>query len=68
MNLVFACNIVWVFHLMVHITFSVIGRMKEDEWFVVRWEELENLRKKDVLSKYRKWSKISITFSGVLFD
>ena len=35
------------------VVFSVIGRMKEDEWFVVRWEELENLRKKDVLSKYR---------------
>ena len=28
-------------------------RMKEDEWFVVRWEELENLRKRDVLSEYR---------------
>ena len=28
--------------------------MKEDEWFVVRWEELENLRKKDVLSKLKR--------------
>ena len=26
--------------------------MKEDEWFVVRWEELENLRKRDVLSEF----------------
>ena len=62
MNPVFACNIVRCFYLMIY---SVIDRMKEDEWFVVRWEELENLRKKDVLSKYRKGSKISNTFSGV---
>ena len=30
----------------------ILHRMKEDEWFVVRWEELENLRKRDVLSKF----------------
>lgn len=40
-------------------------RMKEDEWFVVRWEELENLRKRDVLSAMQKTLKESEAFEDL---
>lgn len=40
-------------------------RMKEDEWFVVRWEELENLRKKDVLNAMQKTLKESEAFEDL---
>lgn len=40
-------------------------RMKEDEWFVVRWEELENLRKRDVLNAMQKTLQESEAFESL---
>ena len=31
-------------------------RMEAEEWFIVRSEEVQNLRKEEILSKYRKRS------------